>query len=186
MLLPRKLTKAHAYQKHGSGTWKTSEGVYTGQFVFNAREGEGVMRYADGSVYEGWWKKDKVNSLHTVASSTYILTELFDRIATRTWYLHFRFFLLARQEVHWRGKSQMMIFLGTLRRAKFYNVQWASDKKHGKGEIWFANGNHFEGNFKRDMVCVVTSRHFHELTNVISRIRADAWCGYDEIVRQRR
>lgn len=46
--------------KHGAGTHKTIEGVYTGQFVYNCREGEGSMRYSDGSTYDGGWKKDKV------------------------------------------------------------------------------------------------------------------------------
>jgi hypothetical protein len=50
--------------KHGAGTHKTIEGVYTGQFVYNCREGEGSMRYSDGSTYDGGWKKDKV-ALHS-------------------------------------------------------------------------------------------------------------------------
>jgi hypothetical protein len=51
--------------KHGLGIHKTIEGVYTGQFVFNCREGEGSMRYSDGSTYDGGWKKDKRHGIGT-------------------------------------------------------------------------------------------------------------------------
>lgn len=51
--------------KHGAGTHKTIEGVYTGQFVYNCREGEGSMRYSDGSTYDGGWKKDKRHGVGT-------------------------------------------------------------------------------------------------------------------------
>ena len=37
-------------------------------------------------------------------------------------------------------------------RIKKYTGEWAFDKKNGKGEIWFTNGNQYEGTFKKDLV----------------------------------
>lgn len=35
------------------------EGEYNGMWVRDNREGKGVMRWSDGSIFEGLWKCDK-------------------------------------------------------------------------------------------------------------------------------
>ncbi|KAL6053417.1 RhoGEF domain containing protein [Balamuthia mandrillaris] len=58
--------------KHGPGNWWTVEGLYIGEFVDDLAEGKGRMEYADGSVYEGGWKRGKRHGMGrlTVADAT--------------------------------------------------------------------------------------------------------------------
>ena len=38
--------------------------LYSGQWKCNLKDGEGIMKYANGSVYEGQFKDDKVSYFH--------------------------------------------------------------------------------------------------------------------------
>lgn len=44
---------------HGFKYWAVSRNTYSGQFYMGEIEGDGVMRYSDGSVYEGQWANNK-------------------------------------------------------------------------------------------------------------------------------
>ena len=48
------------------------------------------------------------------------------------------------------------VFTGpeTRGRIRNYDGEWKDDKKHGKGRLFYSNGNVYEGQFKRDLVCI--------------------------------
>lgn len=48
---------------HGFKYWSSSRNTYSGQFYMGELEGDGVMRYLDGSVYEGQWRNNKREGL---------------------------------------------------------------------------------------------------------------------------
>ena len=50
---------------HGKGKFIfTEEGMqYEGDYVEDMKEGEGVLRFADGRVYNGSWKRGKMHGL---------------------------------------------------------------------------------------------------------------------------
>ena len=45
-------------QRHGFGIYHSAvEGVYEGFFFADLKDGQGIMKYKHGSVYDGQWKK---------------------------------------------------------------------------------------------------------------------------------
>jgi hypothetical protein len=48
---------------HGFRFFASSRNVYSGEFLMGEMHGQGVMRYADGSTYEGEWENNKRQGL---------------------------------------------------------------------------------------------------------------------------
>lgn len=48
---------------HGFRFFASSRNVYSGEFHMGEMHGQGVMRYADGSTYEGEWENNKRQGL---------------------------------------------------------------------------------------------------------------------------
>lgn len=44
---------------HGYKFFAASKSKYVGQFVNGEMQGQGVMTYKDGSIYEGQWHRNK-------------------------------------------------------------------------------------------------------------------------------
>jgi hypothetical protein len=56
----------HAVGKmHGSGIFRSSEGVYTGEFFNNQMHGQGTFTYEDGEVYFGEFFRDQRQGMGT-------------------------------------------------------------------------------------------------------------------------
>ena len=55
---------------HGKGVWSYLNTFYEGDFELNFKSGEGILEYADGTVYTGHFASGKPGAPPILASSS--------------------------------------------------------------------------------------------------------------------
>lgn len=146
--------------RNGEGAMRFANGdEYTGSFRKDYIEGTGTMRYRNGDVYEGEWHEG-MRSGH----GKYTLKKKGATVEG-----HFVNGLIQGEgTVEFPGVSK---FIGTFERGErshgtmfwypsnapaephdrlCYQGEWAGDFMHGKGVMWYTNGNFFSGQFVKN------------------------------------
>ena len=127
--------------------------------------GDGVMQYANGSVYNGHWKEDKRSGNGTIihpTGSKYVGNWSDDLLHGDGTYM------FANGDVY-KGKLENGYFngQGSMRyvNGAVYNGTWANDKKNGDGKLIYASGKTMEGEWQDDEFkrSVATRTRSHEL-----------------------
>ena len=117
-----------AGEREGRGVMRYADGdVYDGEFKADEKEGRGVFRWASGDVYEGEFKAGKIEGRGV-----------------------FRYADGGVYEGEW--KADKMEGRGVYRYAdgSVYDGEYKADKKEGRGVYRFASGNVYDGEWKAD------------------------------------
>uniref|UniRef100_A0A6B2LEX9 MORN repeat-containing protein 5 n=1 Tax=Arcella intermedia TaxID=1963864 RepID=A0A6B2LEX9_9EUKA len=130
----------------GNGVLETPMGVYEGDFENNMRSGKGIMKYTDGSTYDGLWKDDKFHGkgTHTTSVGTYVGDFVKgQREGEGTFTFGNIFYDGSWKEGKFNG-------FGLFRSTNSYETQfegeWEQGKKY-KGIQSFADGSKWDGSF---------------------------------------
>ena len=109
-----------------------NESVYYGEVESKtmSRHGRGILIWANGSCYQGWWFNDQTHG-------TGVLYHADGDIYEGEWMYN---------KAHGRGVYQH--FEGAM-----YNGEWADDKQHGKGKEVWNDGAVYEGDFIHGFKC---------------------------------
>lgn len=141
--------------------------TYTGEWSNDMRDGYGVQIWSNQQKYEGEWKRDERNgfgvhwiplpsSLPTSSSAkrkddvTWIYGKNGQQLASHTSDNVSALLRIRNDLCKTKSKSAKTKSKSTKTRLhKQYEGEWRDDVKHGKGSLYYENGDKFEGQFAR-------------------------------------
>lgn len=127
---------------------------YEGQWLVGSkvRHGQGMLTWADGSIYEGWWSHDKANGhgrLIHYDGSMYLGSWANDKCHGKGVYIHLNG---TQYDGDWKDNMQHGHGVETWPDGTVYDGQYKEGEKHGKGKFSWPDGSFFEGDFEDNKI----------------------------------
>ena len=105
-----------------------SKGTYIGNVKDNQRHGKGIMKYNNGDIYDGHWKKDKKR--HGKGILKYDNGDIYDG--------------------YWKDNVRDGKGIMKLKNGDIYDGDWEKDKQNGKGIMKFKDGFIYNGDWENN------------------------------------
>ena len=106
-----------------------SKGTYIGNVKDNQRHGKGIMKYNNGDIYDGHWKKDKKR--HGKGILKYNNGDIYDG--------------------HWKDNVRDGKGIMKFKNGNIYDGDWEKDNQNGKGILKYNNGDIYDGDWKNNV-----------------------------------
>ena len=134
-----------------------NEAIYIGEWnLLNQRHGRGIQYWKNGSIYEGYWNKDKacgkgrkIYAGDIYAGDVYEGDWLDDAFHGKGIYIYNNG---GKYDGLWEFNKKHGIGVAVWPDGKKYQGIYRNDLKHGYGRFEWANGTIFEGNFTEDKI----------------------------------
>ena len=130
-----------------------NEAIFTGEWnVLNQRHGRGTQHWNDGSMYEGYWNKDKAcgkGRLIHANGDVYEGEWLDDKAHGKGIYIHNDG---AKYEGSWEFDKQHGKGTEVWPDGAKYQGMYQNGQKHGLGKFEWADGSMFEGSFSENNI----------------------------------
>jgi hypothetical protein len=143
--------------KHGHGIYHKDGDVYTGNFKYNKRHGQGTIEFSNGNSYSGAWINDHMHGFGTFNTSLGMYTGQIQyglMHGTGTYYYDSGYVYKGRFIMGKRSGTGILYKIINLNpetntdrdkmnKVIVYKGKWYDNKKNGKGTLYYKNGNKF-------------------------------------------